>query len=181
VNRKCGSAPTFSPTFSLERSLERPNRQGSLSRKKTPGTKPKARTKSRDGWPPCERRGNRGETDFEAWEDAIRDAVLRLGANLLEGLLADAGCGRRKEPLFAANGQSMHSIGVPRKPPPPCSGRAPCAVPTSKIKRARGIALSSGFTQAMASGGAGGRDGLRTTGATQRENGESASQNQENG
>jgi len=58
---------------------------------------------------------NRGETDLEAWEDAIRTAVLRHGANLLEGLLADAGCGRRKEPLLAANGHPMHSIGVRSK------------------------------------------------------------------
>jgi len=58
---------------------------------------------------------DRGETDLEAWEQAIRDAVLRHGANLLEGLLANAGCGRRKEPLLAANGHPMHSIGVRSK------------------------------------------------------------------
>ena len=34
---------------------------------------------------------DQGEFDMEAWEEAIRNAVLRYGANLLEGLLAKAG------------------------------------------------------------------------------------------
>lgn len=58
---------------------------------------------------------DRGETDLEAWEEAIRNAVLLYGASLLEGLLAEAGCGRRKEPLLDAEGQLMHSIGVRTK------------------------------------------------------------------
>lgn len=41
---------------------------------------------------------DRGDLDLEAWEEAIRNAVLRYGANLLEGLLASAGCGRRQDP-----------------------------------------------------------------------------------
>jgi hypothetical protein len=55
---------------------------------------------------------DRGETDLEAWEEAIRTAVLRHGADLLESLLTDAGCGRPKQPLRTPNGQPMHSIGV---------------------------------------------------------------------
>ena len=58
---------------------------------------------------------NRGDLDLEAWEEAIRNAVLRYGANLLEGLLASAGCGRRKDPVLDENKQPMHSIGVRHK------------------------------------------------------------------
>lgn len=58
---------------------------------------------------------DRGDYDLEAWEEAIRSAVLRYGANLLEGLLAKAGCGRREAPVLDAGGQSMHSIGVRQK------------------------------------------------------------------
>ena len=62
------------------------------------------------------RRGrDQGETDLGAWEEAIRNAVLRYGAQLLEGLLAEAGCGRRKEPLLDPDGQPMQSIGVRSK------------------------------------------------------------------
>ena len=61
------------------------------------------------------RAGDRGDLDLEAWEEAIRKAVLRYGANLLEGLLAKAGCGRREVPLLDAHGQPMHSIGVRQK------------------------------------------------------------------
>jgi len=56
-----------------------------------------------------------GDFDLEAWEEAIRNAVLRYGASLLEGLLAKAGCGRRKAPVLDASGQPMHSIGVRQK------------------------------------------------------------------
>jgi len=41
--------------------------------------------------------------------------VLCVGARLLEGLLADAGCGRRREPLLDAKGCPMRSIGVRTK------------------------------------------------------------------
>ena len=59
---------------------------------------------------------DQGEIDMEAWEEAIRNAVLRYGANLLEGLLAKAGCGRRNAPVLDADGQPMHRIGVRQKP-----------------------------------------------------------------
>jgi hypothetical protein len=55
---------------------------------------------------------DRGDLDLEAWEEAIRNAVLRYGANLLESLLASAGCGRRQDPVLDGDGQPMHSIGV---------------------------------------------------------------------
>lgn len=58
---------------------------------------------------------DRGDFDLEAWEEAIRNAVLRYGASLLEGLLAKAGCGRREAPVLDAGGQPMHSIGVRQK------------------------------------------------------------------
>lgn len=58
---------------------------------------------------------DQGDYDLEAWEEAVRNAVLRYGANLLEGLLAKAGCGRRKVPVLDAGGQPMHSIGVRQK------------------------------------------------------------------
>jgi hypothetical protein len=54
----------------------------------------------------------RGTVDLEAWELAIRDAVLALGAKLLEGLLAELGCGRRKQPLPGTRGCPMRSLGV---------------------------------------------------------------------
>jgi hypothetical protein len=58
---------------------------------------------------------DQGDFDMEAWEEAIRNAVLRYGANLLEGLLAKAGCGRRDAPVLDADGHPMHSIGVRQK------------------------------------------------------------------
>ncbi len=58
---------------------------------------------------------DQGDFDMEAWEEAIRNAVLRYGAKLLEGLLAKAGCGRRDAPVLDAEGQPMHSIGVRQK------------------------------------------------------------------
>jgi hypothetical protein len=56
-----------------------------------------------------------GEHELDAWEEAIRNAVLNYGASLLQGLLAKAGCGRRKEPLLTPDGHPMHSIGVRTK------------------------------------------------------------------
>ena len=56
-----------------------------------------------------------GRHDLEAWEEAIRKAVLCLGASLLEGLLENMGCGRRDTPLLDKDGQPMHSIGVRQK------------------------------------------------------------------
>ncbi|MCK9589128.1 MAG: hypothetical protein M0Q93_07160 [Terrimicrobiaceae bacterium] len=68
---------------------------------------------------------DRGESDLEAREEAIRNAVLRYGASLLEGLLADAGCGRRKQPLLGADGHPMHSIGVRTKTLTTLLGKVP--------------------------------------------------------
>jgi hypothetical protein len=56
-----------------------------------------------------------GRVDLEAWEQAIRTAVLHAGARLLEGLLEQAGCGRRQEPLLDCAGRPMESIGVREK------------------------------------------------------------------
>lgn len=58
---------------------------------------------------------DRGDLDLESWEEAIGNAVLRYGANLLEGLLAKAGCGRREAPVLDTGGEPMHSIGVRQK------------------------------------------------------------------
>ena len=43
---------------------------------------------------------DRGDFDLEAWEEAIRNAVLCYGASLLEGLLTKTGCGRRDAPCL---------------------------------------------------------------------------------
>jgi len=58
---------------------------------------------------------DQGDHDLEAWEEAIRNAVLSYGADLLKGLLANAGCGRRDSPVLDADGHPMHSIGVRQK------------------------------------------------------------------
>jgi hypothetical protein len=58
---------------------------------------------------------NRGQIDLEAWEEAICTAVLQAGARLLETLLEGAGRGRRKEPVFDADGNRMQSLGLREK------------------------------------------------------------------
>ena len=55
-------------------------------------------------------------TDLEAWEFAIRSAVLAAGAQALSGLLAEIGSGRRDEPTLCACGARMESNGVRGKP-----------------------------------------------------------------
>ncbi len=57
----------------------------------------------------------RGQIDLEAWEEAIATAVLAAGARLLEGLLAETGCGRRPTPVLDAEGRPMQSLGVRAK------------------------------------------------------------------
>lgn len=57
----------------------------------------------------------RGKIDLEAWEEAIATALLGAGARLLEGLLAEAGCGRRKPPVLDKKGHPMQSLGVREK------------------------------------------------------------------
>ena len=55
------------------------------------------------------------EADLEAWEGAIRVAVLAAGAGVLERLLADACCGQRDEAVMCACGTRMQSRGVREK------------------------------------------------------------------
>ncbi len=55
------------------------------------------------------------ETDLEAWEAALRSAVLLQGAKLLEGVLKGIGCGRRPERVVCACGALMESHGLKTK------------------------------------------------------------------
>jgi len=50
--------------------------------------------------------------DFEAWETAVRVAVLACGAKVLSGMLAEQGSGRREEAVVCRCGQRMDSQGV---------------------------------------------------------------------
>ena len=54
--------------------------------------------------------------DLEAWESAVRAAVLRAGARVLEALLRPIGVGRRETPVMCACGTPMRSRGVEEKP-----------------------------------------------------------------
>ena len=56
-----------------------------------------------------------GGVDLEAWESAIRTAVLIAGAKALEGLLQGIGVGRRREPVMCSCGTRMVSRGVREK------------------------------------------------------------------
>lgn len=53
--------------------------------------------------------------DLEAWETALRAAVLAAGARVLERLLQGVGSGRRPEPVVCECGQRMQSVGVREK------------------------------------------------------------------
>ena len=53
--------------------------------------------------------------DFEAWEQALCEAVLAAGARLLEKLLVPLGCGRPPSPVLNSYGQPMRSIGQRQK------------------------------------------------------------------
>lgn len=55
------------------------------------------------------------EADLEAWEEAIRIAVLAAGARVLERLLADICCGQRDEAVVCSCGARMQSRGVREK------------------------------------------------------------------
>ena len=55
------------------------------------------------------------EADLEAWEEAVRLAVLAMGAGALEKLLEDVCCGRREEALVCECGARMQSKGVKEK------------------------------------------------------------------
>lgn len=54
--------------------------------------------------------------DLEAWESAIRAAVLTYGAQLLGEALADIGSGRQAEAITCQCGQRMESCGLRCKP-----------------------------------------------------------------
>lgn len=53
--------------------------------------------------------------DLESWETALKAAVLRAGAGVLEELLRDIGVGRREEPLRCTCGAQMESRGLKAK------------------------------------------------------------------
>jgi len=50
--------------------------------------------------------------DLEAWETALRAAVLACGAKVLAGMLAEHGSGRREKEVVCRCGQRMESEGV---------------------------------------------------------------------
>ncbi|MFZ2053493.1 MAG: ISKra4 family transposase [Candidatus Aminicenantales bacterium] len=52
---------------------------------------------------------------MEAWETALRVAVLACGAKVLAGMLAEHGSGRREEEIVCRCGERMASEGVRRK------------------------------------------------------------------
>jgi len=56
-----------------------------------------------------------GTADLEAWESALRVAVLACGAQVLSGLLEEHGSGRRREDVVCRCGERMESQGVRRK------------------------------------------------------------------
>jgi hypothetical protein len=56
-----------------------------------------------------------GTADLEAWESALRVAVLACGAKVLSGLLEEHGSGRRTEDVVCRCGERMESQGVRRK------------------------------------------------------------------
>ena len=49
--------------------------------------------------------------DLEAWESALRAAVLAAGAGVLEGLLEEVGSGRRRQVPVCECGAAMESRG----------------------------------------------------------------------
>ena len=53
--------------------------------------------------------------DLEAWESALRAAVLACGAGVLEGLLEGIGTGRRVEEVLCGCGARMESQGIRTK------------------------------------------------------------------
>jgi len=56
-----------------------------------------------------------GKADLEAWESALRVAVLACGAKVLAKMMAEHGSGRREEAVVCRCGQRMESQGVRRK------------------------------------------------------------------
>ena len=54
--------------------------------------------------------------DLEAWETALRAAVLRAGAGILSELLSEIGSGHRNQPVDCSCGERMSSRGLRSKP-----------------------------------------------------------------
>ena len=54
--------------------------------------------------------------DLEAWETALRAAVLSAGAKVLGTLIEDIGCGRQPEAVLCPCGMRMQSHGLKHKP-----------------------------------------------------------------
>ena len=52
------------------------------------------------------------KADLEAWETALRVAVLACGAKVLGGMLTEHGSGRREKAIACGCGQRMESQGV---------------------------------------------------------------------
>ena len=46
-----------------------------------------------------------GKPDLEAWETALRGAVLACGASILSGVLTERGTGRREEEIVCRCGE----------------------------------------------------------------------------
>lgn len=55
------------------------------------------------------------KVDLEAWETALRTAVLLCGAKILAGLLEEIGSGRRPEGVVCECGTPMESHGLKEK------------------------------------------------------------------
>lgn len=55
------------------------------------------------------------QVDLEAWEFFLRRAVLAAGARVMEEILEEVGCGRRREPVVCSCGECMSSVGVREK------------------------------------------------------------------
>ena len=53
--------------------------------------------------------------DLEAWETALRSAVLAAGANILSGLLSNIGSGKPPDPVLCECGTRMESKGIKSK------------------------------------------------------------------
>lgn len=55
------------------------------------------------------------EADLEAWETALRAAVLSCGAKVLAGFLEGIGSGQRRGGVFCECGKRMESQGLKSK------------------------------------------------------------------
>ena len=57
------------------------------------------------------------KADLEAWEKAIRVAVLSAGARALEGLITTIGSGKREEPLFCVQATGWKAKDLRKRTP----------------------------------------------------------------